>query len=460
MAHNFKLEGNIYVSKDGNDANPGTKDSPKLTLSGGVAATGAGGTLVIGSGVYYDGFTRASNAGIVIIGDGTVILDGRSLYNISSSGSSGITTLWFRNVTIQNYLNISVSGATNAGALLYFSSCIIINCNPRCNGGTSNNYSGVSCANTILINSSIAYVHGNQSASFASYGSSIFINSVVSEYITSLMNCYFDSTSLIDNIDNIVAGTAFDFNNIQGRIRMLGGVYSGQALSFAQHRVYYSSYNANSMSVDPKFNDVQNLNFTLQADSPHILAASDYRTNIGGTEYAVYKSANSDEFTVDATVTDLTLLGDNSYSITNPATEGRIITGPISIQWPITKPLTKIEWCGNLNFNKSITAGTSGNENVPAYYTETTGAGASPDRLTILMRYSTQQTEPAVSGDWDNGGYWTAGNWVEVEVNAKPKVDGNSVGSGDPLHINFSGVGDIAPSWIQLDIKLRNDYNP
>jgi hypothetical protein len=42
----------------------------------------------------------------------------------------------------------------------------------------------------------------------------------------------------------------------------------------------------------------------------------------------------------------------------------------------------------------------------------------------------------------------------------KPKVDSNGIGNGDYTYIEFVGFGDLVPTWIQLDIKLRNDYNP
>jgi len=80
--------------------------------------------------------------------------------------------------------------------------------------------------------------------------------------------------------------------------------------------------------------------------------------------------------------------------------------------------------------------------------------------LTVKMRFSTQQTQPTTSAQWDNGGYWTAGNYELFEINAKPKVDNNGRGNGNPNYIESSGLGDIVPTWIQLSIQLIDTYNP
>lgn len=243
----------------------------------------------------------------------------------------------------------------------------------------------------------------------------------------------------------------------------VSGVNSnGVALSFAQHRIDYPTYNVNSISADPKFNDPRVLNFTLQPNSPHISGSNDFISNIGGTEVAVYYSASSAPFTTNATSESLNLLGNLFYAISGSATTGSITSGPMFVQWPRSRPMTSIQWAGALEFNKTITASLSGNNNVPAYTTYTSASGnpgASPDRLKIQMRFSTQETQPSTDSEWDNNGYWPAGTYQLFEINQKPKIDYKGTGNGDPTYVETSAIGDLVPSWVQTRIILRNDYN-
>jgi hypothetical protein len=475
MANNFKLIGDIYVSKEGNDANSGlTPDLPKLTVQAALnLATTGNKTIIIGSGVYAEAITK-SNTGLArlsILGDGTVVMNGINsinsftITNIVSGGSVYIsnirfisysilsfspivntpTTVTFENCVVSSNLIINAISSINSLQAMVLKKCILLNLYLLTNNASNNlvaTNGQFHIYDSILINCN----SNGLSLNYAPFSCQIFLNN------------YLDKTSLISTLATITAAN-FNFNNIQGKIMMNTGVYAGIALSFADHRTFYPTFNVQSISTDPLFNNAENLDFTLQAASPHIKAASDYISNIGGTEYAKHYKANSTEFTSGATITDLTLRGDNSYTITSPATEGRIITAPLAVQsYPATKPLTGIIWNGSLEFNKSLTAGTQGNQNVPAWDTYTTGAGANPDRLKIKMRYSTQSASPSV-GEWDNDGYWAADTYQLVEVNMKPKVDSNGVGNGDQTYIEFTGLGDLVPTWIQLDIKLRNDYN-
>jgi hypothetical protein len=503
MAHNFKLTGNIYVSKEGNDANAGTSpDAPKLTVQAGLNALTSGQVLVIGAGFYNENLQRELNnttiLSLFVIGDGLVIINGDGinvwLYSASVGGSAIIRTIFFKNIIFSggNTIQVQASGGTGVQQyVLDFENCVIknpifLNYSFGSGDGRVNFRKTVFTSNLTISGSPAVPSRG-------SHIDSIYINSTLSIFL-SMINCYIDPYSVVTPT-NTISTNNFNFNNIQGAIIMnvasavttgviqdkVGNYYdlslagtggagtigdpfwrdntNGAAFYFAEHRIAYPTFNTRSFSADPLFNDAPNLNFTLQSNSPHIKAASDYVSNIGGTEYAVYIAATDDELDLDATVTDLTLAG-GAYTITSPATEGSVISAPIFLQWPIVKPLTKIEYTGGLEFNKSITPPAAGNNNVPAYDTYTTGAGANPDRLSIRMRYSTQQTEPTLDAHWDNGGYWPAGEWRVFELNAKPKIDVNGVGNGSPTYIESSSLGDLTPSWIQTEIVLRDDYLP
>lgn len=461
MANNFRITGDYYVSKEGSDANSGlTPDLPKLTVQAALTLITGSKIIVIGAGVYREPLLKAMPTGTTtILADGKVILEGDGVSTVLLSALGTTVLLNIYNIEFRNYSIVQFAGTGFSANSLQLYGCIFM-----CPVFVFNSQLQGTFTQCLFVNSEIR----TRESAYTVLNKCILINSYINPLpsigtgggIGSLLitNTYSDSNSVLNvNVSGIASG--FNFNNIQGKIIMNTGTYSGIALSFADHRTFYPTFNLNSISTSPLFNNAQNLNFTLQSGSPHIRAASDFVSNIGGTEYAVYKAANSTELTSGATITDLTLRGDNSYAITPPATDGRIITAPISVQaFPATKPLTKIEWEGSLEFNKSITGGLAGNQNVPAYTTFTSGGGATPDRLKCLMRYSTQSASPT-AGQWDNGGYWTVDTWVEVEINTKPKVDQNGVGNGTWTFIDFTGLGDLVPCWIQLDIKLRNDYN-
>ena len=74
------------------------------------------------------------------------------------------------------------------------------------------------------------------------------------------------------------------------------------------------------------------------------------------------------------------------------------------------------------------------------------------------MRYSTQASQPATSAEWDNGGSWTAGNYGIFEWNTKPSVDNLGVGNGDPAFNAAATPVYLNATWIQIKVKLRNNY--
>jgi hypothetical protein len=498
MPNNFRLTGDYYVSKEGSDANDGlTPETPLLTIQAALnkVTTAVTRRIIIGSGVYKEAISKTISASwtIYLISDGYVVFEGVSaLDEISLQVSVNLTgvNLYFYGIEIRKYNQIQISGTIGSGSFsFYFNKCTIQN-NIFINTNAYNAFFYY-FDSTVFVNSNLKFgILSGSILAALSYDKCIFINSSMdgSEILSNATQNYYNHTSTFKNsyvdANSLIrirarttwsTGALYDSNtltssvvnnNIQGKIVFpwsgsVSGINSFNIpISYAQSKIDYPTYNFGSMSVDPKFNDSQNLNLTLQSDSPHIKGASDYVSNIGGTEYAVYLKASDAELTTGATVSNLTLQANNSYVITSPNTTGSIVSDGKFIQWPLTKPLTRIEWVGSLDFNKSITAGTAGNQNVPDYETATSGAAASPDRLCLKMRYSTQQTKPTTSGQWDNGGYWTAGEYRLFEINQKPKVDPNGIGNGSSSYVEFSGLGDIVPSWIQVDIILINNYNP
>jgi hypothetical protein len=479
MAHNFKLTGDYYVSVDGSDSNNGlTKDTPKRTIQAGLnLITTNSKTLVVGAGVYNETISRGvSIIGVLIIADGIVILDGVSGKTFFLNSMSGT----FSGFILRNY---SI-GPLTTGTSFTYSNCTIINC--------SIVQQTITWTGCLFINTTC---DASSASPFGMY-SMIFINSSVKGNLAILLNSYGNSNSLW----NMGAGTTaanFNYNNIQGTIIMsiatsvttgtyqdtygryydlsiatstgdgtIGNPYGrpytlGAGFNFATHRILYPTFNVNSFSSDPKFNNIEAQDFTLQVTSPHLGRASD-GTNIGGTKYAVRYAAKGAEFNTSAvSITGLAFVG-NDWTVSG-GTTGEVISAPMLIS-STTKVLQKISYNGLLEFNKLITPPATGNRNVPdqEVYDSTTQppniAGANPDRLVYYLRYSTQTAQPTTNSEWDNGGFWTAGNYGTFEWNTKPSIDNAFVGNGDPAFNAAATPTFLNVTWIQLKVKLRNDY--
>ncbi len=510
MAHNFKLSGSYYVSIDGSDSNSGTtKDAPKRTLQAALSLSTAN-TIIVGAGTYDESLSRGiSGASVswnhIFVADGSVVITNINQNKVISFTEGGInvnqSSSWngfiFKNVIFSFQHDTDFGGAFHT-----FTNCIFYNVTFTNSIVVNQNTNGYSFTNCIFINCNIAYtVSVSLGTAISSFNKCIFINSTIGSgaTITTFLNCY-SYASLIYVRSTATTGT-FNYNNIEestiimptatsvttGLYQDVSGKYydltqpgtnpSGdgslaqpfyraqtinKGFNYSTHRSLYPTFNANSFSRDPRFNNITTRDFTLQADSPHLGMASD-ATNIGGTKYAIRDSAIGDVYNTSAiSVTDLDFIG-SDYRVTSPATNGEVIGAPRLVRGiPIV--LQRITYNGYFGFNKSITGGDYQNMNVPdqEVYDSTVQppdvVGANPDRLVYYMRFSTQIAEPATSGEWDNGGLWTAGNYGTFEWNTKPVVDNLGIGNGDPTFNVAATPVALSVTWIQLKIKLRNDY--
>jgi hypothetical protein len=481
MANNFKLTGDYYVSVDGSDANSGlTKDLPKRTIQAGLnLMTTANKVLIIGAGVYNESISKSWGSGIHynIYGDGKVILDGAGktwAFSHFGSNQGVLSNLEFKNYT--SGVNIASPGiVTYSDCIFYcnvlgvitggaptrtFVRCVFLN-STICASSTIS----VTLSSCILMNSE-------------AYGLSVVINTYTNpasilRYSASLASTYnnIQGWMIFATASAVVTGVIQDIAGRYYDLSLAGSGGSGTALDpfkrtntlnapfyFAEQRIAYPSHNAASFSSDPQFNNAQGQNFTLQANSPHILAASDGINNIGSTRYAIHHAALGDAFNTSAiSVTDLEERG-NDWIIDDPATTGEVISAPMVIS-NLPKVIQAIRYNGLLDFNKAIAGGATGNRNVPD---QTVGVAATqeanPDRLNYYMRFSTQTDEPTVDAEWDNDGLFTAGTYQLFEWNTKPFVDLAGIGNGDPTLTIADAPTYIEATWIQMKVKLRNDY--
>ena len=486
MPNNFKLTGDYYVSKFGNDSWDGlTPDTPKRTVQAGLflAIPVSFRTLVIGAGVYNENISlNYFQPNINVIADGEVILDGSYGKSLSLANSSGGSGTW-TGITIRNYSAISIL------PFLSLFRCKLININ---------NFTSAIKIGSINECSLINVYSIDLAAENCLISKTLLINTTIfGGRITRVLNCYVNSSSML-SINSGITTANFNWNNYQGQIMMnaassitsgvIQDVYaryydlsiasaptasgtlidpygraqtSGKPFYLSQHRIAYPTYNISSSAYDPKFNSVENYDFSLASDSRMIGAASD-GTNIGGTVYAVRNPAASSAFSGSSATVDAGLgFRYTNYVISGSAVTGSVTSAPILVNNLEKKVLQKVTYNGLLAFNKDTGSVSGSNINVPDVETFTSAsglAGANPDRLVYYMRFTSGSAMPTVDAQWENAGLWTAGTYNVFEWNTKPSIDLSGRGNGSSSFNPVDTPTYIQAQWIQLQIKLRNDY--
>jgi hypothetical protein len=90
-----------------------------------------------------------------------------------------------------------------------------------------------------------------------------------------------------------------------------------------------------------------------------------------------------------------------------------------------------------------------------------------PNRLTYLIRTSTNTPKPVVDADWDNGidpiygaeGLFLTQEWYKVPGYIIDNLDDDKIyGSGDSDAPTDITVSDMVAIWVQIRVYLRNDY--
>lgn len=449
MAHNFRLTGNYYISKAGSDSNDGlTKDSPKATLNAALAlVTTTGQTVIIGTGVYEEPISRGG-FNHVLRADGNVKIrgNGSNVFTITTSAQQ------YYDITFENYATLNFNGTNNVNR------CTFINI-PNLTG----TWGGTSyCTFINCTSGTTAQIASNYC---------IFINSSVK--VSSCLNSYFNSASTLRIIAN--APASFNYNNVMGQLINFSSVSYADLAAYRADSAN-AAYNLNSFNLPPKFNNVYKYDFTLQYDSPHILAASDGLSNIGGTSYAkvsdmfvspewqiangaIYSTNNGASTTTNAANADI-LYDGQDLVLAAGRTVGYVIPAPVKVA-SNPQVLQGVNLNGIGYYNKSAANATLMNDNVPdadAYPgAGNTAAGASPDRLSYGLRFTDNDTQPGSDVDWVNGYNGPTGAFVLLEPFGKPLMNTNGVGNGSALFDTSIGV-ELSVIWVQPKITLTRQY--
>jgi hypothetical protein len=411
MANNFRVVGIRYFSKGGHDSNDGQNDdTPKKSISG----VGSG-INVLGAGVYMGNNSIIDKT---LWGDGEVVIE-----NSTQSGGT------YRNLMLKNCVCTG-----NINAVYNMFDCIVIDC------ALGNSHYNLNPFRSIFVRCTFS------NTKKVNTQASIWIDTNVPLFDTSgiggqfCRNGYFDFTCQLVHTANPVNTyiNGFRNNNIQGVI-ILGGIkyaiqdqFTGtpQENGYASDVYWLNEANltangytgtisgwdtavATCINRDPKFNNASKLDFTLQADSPHIGRALDGFSNIGGTEYAqsFYAGISNPNIllfehseSIDVTTNN------NDWRLKNDEVEGWI-RAVIRVSNTDVQ-ISRIPYIGNYAFDADQPGGSSTNMNVPdskpvtneypAYLQTTTQAGN--DTTLIIAAHG------ASVGDW----LWVDGQYREI----------------------------------------------
>ena len=212
----------VYVSKDGNDENDGSEESPVATIAKAIeiASSDAGtGNIFINAGTYTEtGFTIAKD--MVITGVGDVIIDANNETAKMFTISDGVASFALNNVAI-------TKANQNYGAVLYnyYTADVVFN-NVNITESYANGWSGsalIVSKGKLTIKDSKISNNGPISALIYNNGGTLIINNTAFENIAA--NTSTSCNGAIESTGNtVVVIENSNFTNI-GAVR--GAVYSG-----------------------------------------------------------------------------------------------------------------------------------------------------------------------------------------------------------------------------------------
>ena len=305
----------IYCSKNGSDANNGsTYLLSKLTIQAGITAAGAGGTVIVGSGLYNEKLTIGN--GLTIYCDGVVVLDGRGLtsaaaINCGTSTAAPISILPYTSggyFIAQNHIATTLITLTvgNAANISITNAFLLSNANTNFISGA---ISGIPLVFTNVIFSGFANItsptfYGFASDSIGFYNCTFYngTNGVMATgaNVTVLISqCIFSNYTTIFNLpanSNITYLNDNLYYNITNWI-----IGASTYTTLAQVQAVNPLYDSRSIVADPHFVDAANNIFYLTQASP--LAPN---INVGAYPYSYTRGqANNPDSTWSITATPL-----------------------------------------------------------------------------------------------------------------------------------------------------------
>ncbi len=196
----------VFVNITGNDDNPGTQESPKLTILNATGTVAPGGAVYIGKGIYKGNGNRniTIDKNVTILGESQTdtIIDGEDsdrIFYITSEGAVILMNLTIQNGNMENggaiynngflgVFNSTITGnSANLGGAIWNNGIYLIVFNSIFTGNTANSYGGA-----IYNNDGNLYV---ENSTFEGNSANIAGGGIANYAITLIMNSIFTNNS-------------------------------------------------------------------------------------------------------------------------------------------------------------------------------------------------------------------------------------------------------------------------
>jgi len=404
--HNFRLTGNRYFSKFGNDSRSGSQDEPRRTINDSNLLTGGGDVNIIGAGDYTAG-TISANVGRTLRGDGRTIIRNFSMgsgWVGNNNTTSGIifisSSLLVRGGTISGciFRNSSLAGTIVTG---FLTSCIFLSSSFANVGGWYTNINGsifISCSGTIIVLNN-SYLNSSTNLIYIGTAANFRNNNIQGLIILPVSGgSGYQSYAIQDQFTGEPSDNGYDVSvHWLNEANLTADGYTGTVSG------WNTAVNS-CMNREPNFNDAEGEDFTLQSNSPHILASTSGASNIGGTPVAqsiINTDHNAENIFVEPSPeidTSIPL----SYILNDGENEGYI---DYTFDLGGIAPIAVIRKKAELKFNSDNAGGSTTNNNVP-------------DSEPLTSEYAKKVTTIASGGTTqfilDNSENISIGDWCSI----------------------------------------------
>lgn len=410
------LDGDIYVSKSGFDTvqadglTRGTPTEPFLTISAALDASVEDQRVIVGTGVYKETY-RNSSLSVEIEADGYVEMNGvdfpgdHALYLDQDALLIGFHIIDYSYSVICGTRDCVIKNSYwNQFNYTRMVNTTFINC--RFSGG-SNGQVGVYFIHCTFVHCAFLYTPFDPAV---------------------IRNCIFDKDcgNVRANFENMLESdyNCWENNMIQGKT-LADHQTTDYVVDNSTSTPTTMLFDANSIAVDPKFNEASKEDYTLMPDSPCLQAASDGRTIGAFTKGTFFDGAN-DGMNGDATLNNISYDTDGNATLSDPTAEGTIESAVLNLG-EVKDPMGVVRLRGENNFPAELIDSNvgSGTEN--------------PNQLTYEMRYAETGTP--------------AGNYAQFIWNEVPTVDNSGRGNGDVDFVR-SEATTIKAQFVQVKITL------
>lgn len=407
------LDGDIYVSSTGNDdTGDGSPGNPYATIQKGVAISGFGKKIVVGTG-DYSGAIDGDGKENIFVADGIVVMYGDGTDTAFASIGNNTSTLsrlegfyitgYARAIDnrIGNVVNCIFENTTLYDFRGTLQNCILSNVTL---GAT---------ANTFLYNCTLIKVST--------------INLAGQTKFKEIRDCHIDSQTVL-YLRSTTNTTYFDFCNQEpGSIVNIDG---NPYFNAASVNTAFPAFQTKGLSVLPKFSNPSKGDYSLTAASALNIAGSQ-----GSFIGAVGLANTENPFSLmGATLINVTINSDRKYELVDGYSVGTIET--LEIDLGAKHLLGKINLFADETFE------------TPPYnaVVDTNNANTQPNKVTFELRYS----------DFHNDVFNKP--YLEYEWNTQPTIDKDGRGNG---HLSFDKLSalPINARYVQVRITLRDDTN-